>query len=139
MSLITFDSSTGVLPDTYLTLSVSAIADTLVLAEFQDSPYNLVREGFDASDNRSLTGSIRVKGNTYTPPHKWHLAFIVNRIQASLFETMLLAQKAGQQIVLFDRFGASTMTNVWIDVDDRYLTEQAPDWLLLQFTAKEEI
>jgi hypothetical protein len=138
MTLITFDN-TGILADIYLLLSVAGIGDSLMLSEFLDSPCNLVREGFDASDSRSLTGSIRVKGNAYTPPHKWHLVFIVNRAQASLFEAMLLAQKSGQQIALFDRFGAGTTTNVWIDVDDRYLTEQAPDWLLLQFTAKEEI
>jgi hypothetical protein len=138
MTLITFDN-TGVLPDTYLTLTAATVADTLVLAEFQDSPYSLNREGFSTSDGRSLTGSIRVKNNAYIPPHKWHLAFIINRTQANLFETILLAQKAGQQIVLFDRFGTDMTTSVWVDVDDRYLTEQAPDWLLLQFTAKEEI
>ncbi len=139
--LITFDLS-GNLPDSqtaYLVLYIAGLPDTLLLSEFVEDPYVLAREGYDKSDGRSLTGSIKTKGNQYDPTKIWHLAFAVNRTQADLFESILAAQRNGGQAVLVDSFkAAGVSTTVYLDADDRYLTSIGFDWYLLQFTAREE-
>jgi hypothetical protein len=120
-------------------LSCTGIADTLVLSEFAtDQPYDLLVEGFDRSDGRSLTGSLRLKGNDYTPTRIWLLSFVASAAQLVLFRSILTVQ-ATEQVTIEDRWESTVLTApVWIDVDGRYATKRAGDWLL-QFTAKEEL
>jgi hypothetical protein len=120
-------------------LSCTGIADTLVLSEFAtDAPYDRFREGFDRSVGRSLTGSLRLQGNDYTPTKIWLLNFVVSAAQLALFESILDVQMA-QQVLIDDRWRDTPVTAiVWLDVDTRYATGRGQDWLL-QFTAKEEI
>ena len=144
MTLITFDG-TGIAPTvgtSHIILSAPPLPDTLLLMEFQgENPRELVREGYDKSDGRSLTGSIKTKGNQYNPTRLWHCAFLCNRAQITLFEAMLASLRGGGQVTLLDNFeGASSVAiNVYLGVDDRYATMISRDWYLLQFVAREEI
>jgi hypothetical protein len=143
VGLVTFDGS-GVLPGVgtaHIVLAAAGVVDTLLLMEFQgDNPREVVREGYDKSDGRSLTGSIKVKGNQYNPTKIWHCAFVVNRTQINLFESMLAAQRGGGQVALTDNWeGVGVAANVYLDVDDRYATSISAAWYLLQFVAREEV
>jgi hypothetical protein len=139
--IVTF-GGTGALPtDVYLTLSAVGL-DTLVLAEFtgDNSPRQLRREGWDKSDGRSLAGSLRIKGNHYGATRIWDCNFLVDRPQSDLFRLLLNHQTTSGQIILTDNFdGAGAAINVFVDVDDRYLTQIAVNWYLLQFSAREDI
>jgi hypothetical protein len=120
-------------------ISCTGIANTLVLSEFAtDAPYDMLVEGYDRSDGRSLAGSLRLKGNDYVPTRIWLLNFVVSAAQLELFRSMLAVQ-AAQQVSIEDRWELPvSIAPVWLDIDGRYATKRAGDWLL-QFTAKEEI
>lgn len=141
MSFLTYDGLLATNPNTpsikHLLLSSPASTDVLILAEFDSSPYDRVRDGFDKSAGRSLTGGIKVQGNNYNAKWLWRCQFLVNKEQLDLFE-IFLANQISDQITLEDRWRNPIVTPlVWIDVDDRYASERGTDWLL-QFTAKEE-
>lgn len=150
MALITFDGS-GVLPATgtaHIVLSCTApsslpaIPDTLLLMEFpaDTTAYNGRLEGFDVSDGRSLAGSLKAKGNLFRETKIWNCAFMVVRPQIDLFHTMMAAQRLGGQIALNDNFESVVgTTNVYVDLDDSYLTPIDLEWHLLQFSAREEL
>jgi hypothetical protein len=120
-------------------LGCTGITNTLVLSEFvTDTPYDVLVEGFDHSDGRSLAGSLRLKGNHYVPTRVWLLNFVVSAAQLELFRSILTVQ-AAQQVSIEDRWESPvSIAPVWLDIDGRYATKRASDWLL-QFTAKEEI
>lgn len=120
-------------------LSCTGIADILVLSEFAtDAPYDRLKEGFDRSVGRSLTGAVRIQGNDYNPARTWLLNFVASPEQLVLFESMLEVQLA-QQVSIDDRWQLpAIISNVWLDVDGRYASRRGYDFLL-QFTAKEEI
>jgi hypothetical protein len=120
-------------------LSCTGITNTLVLSEFvTDTPYDVLIEGFDHSDGRSLAGSLRLKGNDYVPTRVWLLSFVVSAAQLELFRSILTVQ-AAQQVSIEDRWELPvSIVPVWLDIDGRYATKRSGDWLL-QFTAKEEI
>jgi hypothetical protein len=120
-------------------ISCTGIPDTLVLSEFAtDQPYESLFEGFTRSDGRGLTGSLRLKGNNYPPTRIWALNFVVSAAQLELFRSILAAQRS-QQVSIEDRWELPVVNApVWLDIDGRYVTKRATDWLL-QFTAREEI
>ncbi len=120
-------------------ISCAGIPNTLVLSEFAtDQPYENLFEGFTRSDGRSLTGSLRLKGNNYPPTRIWALNFVVSAAQLELFRSILAIQRL-QQVSIEDRWESPVTTaSVWLDADGRYATKRAGDWLL-QFTAREEI
>lgn len=125
--------------ESHVSLTCTGITDILLLSEFVgDAPYEALIEGYDRSEGRSLAGSLRLKGNKYPPTKIWLLNFIVSAPQLELFRSMLAAQRL-QQVSIEDRWeSVPAIVPVWLDVDGRYATKRATDWLL-QFTAREEI
>lgn len=127
----------------YLLLSTATIPDTLVLAEFSEEPYQRRTEGLDRSDGRSLTGSLRIKGNIAPPTWRIDCNFVITKEQLLLFEQILIAQKAAEMITIADYFAETPQTGpCWVDVDARYATRWAyyPELeYLLQFVALEGI
>lgn len=123
----------------YLLLSCSGVADTLVLSEFAtDAPYEQFKENFDRSAGRSLAGALRIQGGTYAATRVWLLNFVINAAQLALFE-LILSSQAGQQASLVDYWQPiAVICSVRIDVDGKYITRRADDWLL-QFTAREDV
>lgn len=123
----------------HILLSCTGIASTLVLSEFaSDQPYETLFEGFIRSDGRGLTGSLRLKSNNYPPTRIWVLNFVVSAAQLELFRSMLIIQ-GSQQALIEDRWDLPVAgVPIWLDVDSRYATKRAADWLL-QFTARQEI
>lgn len=129
----------------YLLLASAGVADTLVLSEFLDAPYEVRKEGFDRSDGRSLTGSLRIKGSNYPTTRRWDCNYVVNQAQLDLFEQILSAQKAEQPVTISDYFApAPLVASCWIDTDSRYATAwgydaaQQPEYLL-QFVVSEDV
>ena len=124
----------------YLVLAHPAVADALVLGQFQSQPYQRNLVGLNKSDGRSLTGNLKITGPRYAPSPKWEINVICKPPQIELFEQLLEAQRiTDQAISLVDRFGANDASNIWIDVDDRYRTEVAGcQWWQLQFSAYRE-
>jgi hypothetical protein len=125
-------------------ISATFLPDTLVLMDFLENPYSRYREGYDASDGRSLTGNIKIKGNDYTAKRHWQLAFLANAAQVDLFEQFLINQSA-TQVTINDKWGQgladpkpALQSACWLDVDARYLTRYGSNWIL-QFSAREEI
>jgi hypothetical protein len=129
----------------YLLLAATGVADILVLSEFVDAPYELRREGFDRSEGRSLTGSLRIKGNSYPTTRRWDCNYVVNQAQLDLFEQILSAQKAEQQVAISDHFApVPVVTPCWVDIDGRYATgwgydEAGLPEYLLQFVVSEDV
>lgn len=129
----------------YLLLAAVGVADTLVLSEFVDNPYELRKEGFDRSDGRSLTGSLRIKGNNFVVTRRWDCNFVINQAQLDLFDQILTAQKAEQPVTISDYFApVPVVAPCWVDIDGRYATAwgfdgaELPEYLL-QFVVSEDV
>jgi hypothetical protein len=127
-------------------LACPVLNDALLLHLFSESqPYDLRVEGWQQQDGRSVRGSNRIKGASYTVnPRVLQASFLVSLPQANFFSDLLLAQEAGHQITIEDRmyFAAPTIGVYWLQVDDAYLSTEPSlplSWRRLQFTAYEDI
>jgi hypothetical protein len=145
MAIITFEGTVST--NQYLTplvshvqLSHPSLTDSLLLAEHDERPYENFRTGQTRSNERSLQGSIRLKGNNWKKD-QWLCNFIVKPAQSLLFEQMVQAQQDDVlPVVLVDRWqdGSGVTKNVWLEIDRQYLTMISPnDWFKLQFQALE--
>jgi hypothetical protein len=139
--LITFDGSTTT--NQYLSPSVShlvlshpSLADSLVLAEHDDKPYENYRAGQTVGDGRSLLGAIRLNGDNWKKD-VWECNFIAALPQVALFEQLVQAQQDNvATVTLIDRWVAGSVVTklVWLQVDQRYLSVVgSADWRRLQF------
>jgi hypothetical protein len=120
-------------------ITIASQVGVLTLEEFvSDEPYQFYREGWDVSDGRSITGSIRIKGNAYTPKRRWEFGYKVPRGEIDLFESIYATQHS-QLVALTDGYAAPPITVIVVlDIDGKYATRLAGDWWLLQFSAREE-
>jgi hypothetical protein len=126
--------------DSYLLLSCTTVADTIVLFDYPagQNPYLAYSTGYDTSDGRSLAGNLRIKGTNYPTKRRLELAFTVSNAMVAVFEAMIEAQRQGETITIADKWNNPTITAaMWIDVADRYRTEIGKEWHLLQFNAVE--
>jgi hypothetical protein len=115
--------------------------DALILSEFQSDPYNRSRVGFPASDGRSRSGSIRVKGERYTAPPQWDFNLMAKTPQLALFEALLDMQSTSPIPITFtDNFANSGLHTVWVDVDQQYASPATTiDLWKLQFKLSKEL
>lgn len=139
---VSFRGSTSLFPyaedQGCVILSHPSIVDALVLSQFQSDPYQRSLEGFAKSDGRSLTGSLIVKGGSYTPVSEWQFNLLVKSPQLLLFESLLNVQRQGP-ITLQDRFTRFDTSTVWLDVDNQYVTQGGSLSLYkLQFRARKQ-
>ncbi len=124
----------------YVTLSCTGITDVLVLSEFVENPYSRRLQNLARASGRGLAGAISIGQGNYSPKLLWALAFVVNEAQKSLFESMMAIQ-SGEQITLVDRWNVALSpltTEVWVNVDDQYISPYAGVDYLLQIQALEE-
>jgi hypothetical protein len=124
----------------HLLVSIATVADTLALCEFAEAqkPYETYLTGFDASDGRSLAGSIRTKGGSYATKRRLELSFLATAAMLTLFEAILEAQRQGQSATVVDSWELPTTSiGAWLDVADRYRSPVGAQWNLLQFSAWE--
>lgn len=152
-----------------LILTRPEIEHILVLAAWADDRgYRSTLQGWKATDGRSLTGGLRIKGVSYKPPEEWEITTIVTATQMTLFNILLATQNVtGEPISLLDLFepalyvpdlmrepvwmpGQPTINELGyqqgfaayqarIDVDSGYDSRYGPDRYLLQFSAKQVI
>jgi hypothetical protein len=139
--LVTFEGSIATNqyldpPVSHIELSHPSLPDTLLLAEYDDKPYERYFQGRTQSNDRSLLGAIKLKGGNWKK-YLWECNFLATPLQVALFEDLLQAQ---QDDVLpcgsVDRWFDSTPggKSVWIDVDRQYLTiAGGVNWFRLQF------
>jgi hypothetical protein len=115
--------------------------DALILAEFQTDPFNRSRVGFAASDGRSRTGGIRVKGDRFTAPPEWDFNLMCKSPQLALFEALLDVQSTSPIPITFtDNFAMTGAQTVWVDVDARYASPATTiDLWKLQFKLSKEL
>jgi hypothetical protein len=115
--------------------------DALILAQFQEDPYNRSRVGFPSTDGRSRMGSLRVKGDRYLAQPQWDFNLLCNIAQLTLFEALLDLQTMSPIPITFtDNFGNSGIHTVFVDVDERYATPVTTiDWWKLQFKLSKEL
>jgi hypothetical protein len=129
-------TSNQYLNTSHLLLTHAGLADSLLLAEFSgDKPHENYRVGQTRADGRSLLGSIRLKGDNWKKD-QWDCGFLASTPQVTLFEQLLqLQQNNASNVVLTDRWTyAPIIKNVWIDVDQQYLsTVVTGQWYRLQF------
>jgi hypothetical protein len=121
-------------PTNHLILSHPSLADSLLLAEHDEVPYERYPTGWSQADGRSLLGSIRVKGGTWNK-QAWACNFYAQQEQVDLFNLLLQVQQISTPITIADYWSAVTMTRlVWLQVDKQYLTTVATNqWYRLQF------
>jgi hypothetical protein len=127
--------------DSYLLLTCSTVADTLVLFDFANNqtPYQGYNTGHDNADGRSLAGAIRIKGLNYPVKKRLELAFLVSDAMVAAFEAILGAQRQNQAITVVDNWDLQAISRImWVDVADRYRTKIAANRHLLQFSAWEQ-
>ncbi len=138
--LITFEGATStnqyLSPRvSHLVLSHPSLTDQLLLAQFDEKPYENYRTGQTQGDGRSLLGSIRLKGDNWKKD-QWECNFLVTPPQVALFEQLVQAQQDDIfPARLVDRWfdGVETIRNSWIQVDRQYLSIAGGSWLRLQF------
>lgn len=125
----------------HIILAHPLVNDALILAEFQTDPFNRSRVGFAASDGRSRTGGIRVKGDRYTAPPEWNFNLMAKTQQLNLFEVLLDIQATSPIPITFtDNFAMSGAHTVWIDVDSQYASPATTiDLWKLQFKLSKEV
>lgn len=146
-------------------LAHPSVAHALLISSFQEAGgYKSSLRDWKASEGRSLTGGIRIKGAGYKPPEEWQINAVVTRTMVALFEVLLATQNgAAVPLSLVDEFEKTTYIspymnvpawltgspvtgalgypegyaayNVWVDVDQGYKTMLTSDRYLLQFTA----
>jgi hypothetical protein len=138
---ITFDGTQST--NQYLIPSVShlilghpSLADSLLLAQYDEKPYENYRTGQTQADGRSLLGAIRLKGDNWKKD-LWECNFHTNLAQVALFEQLVQAQQDNvATVTLIDRWvdGVVATKSVWLQVDRQYLTRVATNqWYRLQF------
>jgi hypothetical protein len=122
----------------HLILSHAAVADSLLLSEYDDRPYEYYPIGWTKSAGRSLLGAIRLNGNNWKKD-VWECNFHTTQAQADLFDSLLQAQQDNTPISIADRWKtAPIVRQIWVDVDQRYKTAVATnEWYRLQFQALE--
>lgn len=139
--LITWEGSTATNPylspaTSHLELSHPSMSDRLILAEYDNKPYENYRVGQTRSNERSLLGAIRLQGNNWKK-NQWECNFLVKSAQTVIFEQLLQAQQDDiLPCSLVDRWfeGMVVTKNVWIDIDRQYLSLVAANsWFRLQF------
>jgi hypothetical protein len=144
---VTFRGSVSVLAltaaDWHVQLVHPSLSDVLVLTTFlaDSEPYRRSIEGWAKDEGRSVTGGLRVNGPA-VQTEVWDFSFLVKRPQFELFNQMLgLQRQSPIPISLLDRFtGLTDATNVWLSVDQSYLTPAVlGQWWTLQFRALEEV
>ena len=139
--LFTWEGNTAtnpyLLPATsHLELSHPSLSDRLLLAEYDNQPYQNYRMGQTRSNGRSLLGAIRLQGDNWKK-EQWECNFLVKSAQTVLFEQLLQAQQDDiLPCEIIDRWidGVVVTKNVWIEIDRQYLTLAAANsWFRLQF------
>lgn len=139
--LFTFEGNTTLNPylspaTSHLELSHPSLTDRLILAEYDNKPYENYRTGQTRSNGRSLRGAIRLQGDNWKK-EQWECNFLVKAAQVTLLEQLLQAQQDDVlSCNLVDRWidGIVMTKNVWIDVDRQYLSLVAANsWFRLQF------
>jgi hypothetical protein len=138
--LVTWEGSTAtnqyLLPPTsHLVLSHPSLVDALLLAQYDDKPYENYRTGQTQGDGRSLLGAIRMKGDNWTK-NQWECNFVALAPQVTLFEQLVQAQQDDiLPVTLIDRWvaGVAVTKSVWIQIDRQYLSIASSSWLRLQF------
>jgi hypothetical protein len=120
----------------HLELSHPSLSDKLILAEWDNQPYENYQTGQTRSNGRSLLGAIRLQGDNWKKG-QWEGNFLVKSAQSVLFEQLLQAQQDDTlPCNLIDRWfeGVVVTKNVWIDIDRQYLSLVAANsWFRLQF------
>jgi hypothetical protein len=122
-------------PVSHLVLSHPSQTDGLILAQFDERPYEHFPTGWQTADGRSVLGSIRLKGGDWRKD-LWQCNFFVQAEQLAYFNAFLLAQQASSAPVsVLDRWLDVPITrNVWMNVDRQYLSlVAAKSWWRLQF------
>ena len=123
----------------HLVLGHPSLTDSVLLAEHDENPYQHYPTGWTKSDDRSLLGSLRLKGNNWLKD-SWECNFLVLSPQVDLFNQLLGAQQVAGNVTLIDRWIDGTVTTklVWLQVDRQYLSLVAANsWFRLQFTCLE--
>jgi hypothetical protein len=122
----------------HLILSHTAVADSLLLSEYDDRPYEYYSSGWTKSAGRSQLGAIRLNGNNWKKD-VWECNFHATQAQADLFDLLLQAQQNSTPIIITDHWKTTLVTRqIWVDVDQRYKTAVATnEWYRLQFQALE--
>jgi hypothetical protein len=125
----------------HIILAHPLVPDALILAQFQSEPYNRSLVGFPASDGRSRTGGIRVKGDRYAPQPEWDFNLSCKTPQLYLFEQLLYTQSLSVIPITFtDNFAGTGAATVFVDVDGRYSTPATTiDLWKLQFKLSKEV
>jgi hypothetical protein len=125
----------------HIILAHPLVPDALILAQFQTDPYSRSLVGFPASDGRSRSGGIRVKGDRYPAQPEWEFNLSCKTPQLNLFEALLSVQSTSPVPVTFtDNFSGTGAATVWIDVDGRYATPATTiDLWKLQFKLSKEV
>ena len=140
---VTFDGAAAtnqyLSPQTsHLIFSHPSVAHSLLLAEYDEKPYEHYPTGWSQGDGRSLLGSIRLKGDNWKKD-VWECNFHTQQAQVDLFNQLLQAQQDTSPVTLADYWnGALVPKLVWLQVDRQYLTTVATNqWYRLQFQAWE--
>jgi hypothetical protein len=123
-------------PTSHLILSHPSLADSLLLAQHDEKPYENYRTGQTQADGRSLKGAIRLKGDNWKKG-QWECNFHALAPQVGLFEELVQAQQDDAlPVTLIDRWidGVVVTKSVWIGIDRQYLSlAGANSWFRLQF------
>jgi hypothetical protein len=143
--LFTWEGNTATNPylspaTSHLELSHPSLTDQLILAEYDNKPYENYRIGQTRSNGRSLLGAIRLQGDNWKK-EQWECNFLIRSAQSILFEQLLQAQQDDAlPCNLIDRWfdGVVATKNVWINIDRQYLSLVAANsWFRLQFQLME--
>lgn len=123
-----------------LQLAHPSATDVLVLSTFDGEPYSRYYTNWYKADGRSVQGALRIVGGT-PDPQRWECNFVCSLAQLDLFHELLGLQKTSLiPVSLNDRWipGRSYDTNVFVGVDDRYVTPLGREhFQRLQFTLEE--
>jgi hypothetical protein len=156
----TYDSSK------YIILSHPNTAHGLILSEFGQSGYSSTLGGYKNSNGETILGNLIINGGYRKPAERWEVSeCVINQNQEKLFDLLLGLQHATKiPISLTDCFTkyqyvptiknlptwygtpvnnvlgyleGFTSWNVFIDVDEQYLSILPSNRLNLQFSAKQ--
>lgn len=122
-------------PVSHLVLSHPSLVDELILAQFDEKPYEYFPTGWAVADGRSVLGTIRLKGGSWRKD-LWQCNFFVKPEQLAFFNGLLSVQQADSlPVVLVDRWlDVGVTRQVWVNVDRAYLSlVAAQSWWRIQF------
>jgi hypothetical protein len=102
-------------PSSHLVLSHPGLADSLLLSEHDEKPYEHYPTGWTQADGRSLLGAIVLKGDNWLKD-SWECNFLVLAPQLDLFNQLLSRQQVSGSVTLVDRWidGMTSTKLVWL-------------------------